>query len=274
MFELGRPWNALPTALIGSVASLMGRADLSLAALVGLAFFLLYLAGAVVNDIFDYYVDSINMPYRPLERGAVSVREAWVFSAAGYLASLAVAYFLGFVFLAVVVVFILASYLYSGAPLRAESRSFYAQIHLGLVTALLPGLGGFAAALGRLPSVEQMLPFVAFTVFFFFVWVIKDFKDLAGDRARGKFTFLVHVGPDAGFKVMLVGSVVMFPVVVWLFNQVFNNWFFPVVSGAVLVGMMLSEFVTRKDGEKGFAYFRLVFLVFLLALLGSALSLP
>ena len=43
-------------------------------------YFFIAAAGMVINDIFDLEVDKINKPNRPLPRGALTVKQAWIYT--------------------------------------------------------------------------------------------------------------------------------------------------------------------------------------------------
>jgi geranylgeranylglycerol-phosphate geranylgeranyltransferase len=45
-----------------------------------LVYYFIAAAGMVINDIFDLEVDRINKPSRPLPRGALTVKQAWIYT--------------------------------------------------------------------------------------------------------------------------------------------------------------------------------------------------
>ena len=70
-----------PADVLGAIAlglSLGGTTQWDFAFLIGAASVLLYAAGMICNDLFDFEIDGQERPQRPLPSGQISRRTAWV----------------------------------------------------------------------------------------------------------------------------------------------------------------------------------------------------
>ncbi len=74
----------------------------------------LYLAGMVLNDIFDRRIDAIERPKRPIPSGRVSLRNATIFAVAFIVIGVSAAAFVGKISLMVALILLANIFLYDG----------------------------------------------------------------------------------------------------------------------------------------------------------------
>ena len=98
LFWISRPQNSLfsgLSVLIGAIASISGplEPDAFFQILKGcLTTFLLSAGGYVINDIYDYDIDKINMPHRALPSGDISIKQAKAYSLILFITGVSVAF--------------------------------------------------------------------------------------------------------------------------------------------------------------------------------------
>ena len=78
--ELGRPWNGIAVMLFSILGMLLsGEIMPNFWFVLPLVVLLIYSGSSALNDLFDIKVDSINMPFRPLERGSLKIKDVIIF---------------------------------------------------------------------------------------------------------------------------------------------------------------------------------------------------
>ena len=271
MIQLGRPWNALLTGLLALLGIfIVPQSILSFTTTLGtfFAFFFAYMAGATVNDIFDMLVDAINMPYRPLQQKTVTKRGAWLFSLIMHLMALGLSFMLDFKLFILMIVFFVLSFFYSIPPVMFSRRSIWGQVELVVCTISLPIYSGIVLASNSfLPPLTVIPALSTLSLFFIFLLILKDFKDILGDEIKSKGTFVSRKGEVKALTVMIVGSVVFFSLTTLFFYQIFNNLFFILVSNVILIFLLKTQLEVISHPELGFTEARIIMLFYVLSLL-------
>ncbi|HYM60010.1 MAG TPA: UbiA family prenyltransferase [Thermoanaerobaculia bacterium] len=176
-------------------------------------------ASNAINQIYDLEIDRINKPSRPLVTGALSLRQAWIFTWIFYtLAIIPTWWVVVFPFntwaakcfaplgahecFFIYLIGMLSTFIYS-APLlgRTKAHSILANVTIAIPRGCLLKVAGwtmvahaFAAAPRLLASSE---PWFIGSVFMFFLLgsaSTKDFSDIEGDRAGGCRTLPIAFG--------------------------------------------------------------------------------
>jgi len=188
--EITRPHNCILAGIVGILGSIVavGRfPGLSTALLVFLVVVLGCAGGNTINDYFDYEIDKINRPDRPLPRGAMSRRTALYYSLLLFAVGLALAYMINlYAFLFAAAAYILM-FLYAW---KLKPLPFVGNIAVAALTGATPlygavavehlGLAGYLAVCAFLVNVARE--------------VIKDIEDFEGDLAKGAKTLPIVWG--------------------------------------------------------------------------------
>ena len=274
LIVLGRPWNGIIIGLFSILGFIFLGGNVLLTILVlFFCFFLQYFAGTTFNDLYDFYSDKINMPYRPLESGVITSNEAKILAITLYVISLTFSWLFSFyIFLGVLAFFIL-SLLYSIIPFRLVSRGFLGNLTLATVTIFIPTItGAIVASQSIFLPFEFVLYVLYFTLFFAFFSILKDFKDVTGDSKSGKKTFVVVHGIDLSGKIMIFGTVLFFLLsLFYLLELVLLDYVVLLVSLFFLVGLLIFElkvFDKRNSADNFYLLFsRTRILIFVYVLL-------
>jgi len=214
------------------------------------------------------------MPFRPLQSKRVTYKEALIFMLGMYIIGIGVSLLLTLKFFIVLIIFVIGSILYSLPPISLEKRSFLAQISLSFVSFFLPAYGGVVLITDNfiIPT-NLLLLFISFTLLYSFVNIIKDFKDIKGDKIGRKKTFVLDVGEKVAKNVMIIGTLIMFIVTIFILNTIFNNWLFVVLSLLSLFVILYYEFNLKKKPETAFQNIRLsIFYLLLMIMLFSLIK--
>jgi 4-hydroxybenzoate polyprenyltransferase len=157
-------------------------------------------ASNAINQIYDLDIDRVNKPKRPLPSGALTMREAWGFTLAGYALAWVLAWlavppglearrecFWIVLFTSVLV------WAYSAPPFRTKAHGIWANVTIAVPRGLLLKVAGWS-------TVKTILgpePWFIGTIFGLFVLgasTTKDFADIEGDRAGGCDTLPILYG--------------------------------------------------------------------------------
>ncbi len=171
-------------------------------------------AGAnAVNDYFDLDIDRINKPRRPLPSGAVSRKEAHIFSMFLFGAGIGFSLFIHFYGFMVAVTTSLLLYLYS---FRLKRTAVWGNLTVAFISGLAFIYGGMA--LGRFREATVVGIFA-----FFYHWareIIKDVEDLDGDRALGLSTMPIRWGVrySLGWTTAIIVTLIILTIVPYLIH--------------------------------------------------------
>lgn len=276
VFELGRVWNGISLALMSVIGLYMfTKPALTEILLLSLVWIFLYMGAASINDVHDSAADKINMPYRPIPSGRITPREAEIIAAFMYLLGNAIAYlFFGTQILILGLIFTILSLIYSVPPYRVAGRGFVAQVKLSFLSIFLPFYSGAVYTLQKfeIPS-KELLAVLSMTILYIFLAITKDYKDIDGDKKEGKYTFLLRVGYERAIHVSLIGTLIFYPLTMYLFYTIFNKislivlMSFPFIATLYEQKLILDKKIANE--ERVFTRIRLFLLCIILLLLSS-----
>jgi 4-hydroxybenzoate polyprenyltransferase len=197
LLEFSRPFTLVAPALgfASGAATAAGAAarepwspDLLLYPLVGLVMAaVLNAASNALNQVYDLEIDRVNKPKRPLPSGRLSPADAWIFTAAAYVAALALAWFVApggrheCFWIALVAAAI--TVLYSVPPFRTKRLGIWANVTIAIPRGVLLKVAGWSAV-KTVFGAEPWFIGAIFGLFLLGASTTKDFADMEGD-ARG-----------------------------------------------------------------------------------------
>ncbi|MFH0829651.1 MAG: geranylgeranylglycerol-phosphate geranylgeranyltransferase [Candidatus Aenigmatarchaeota archaeon] len=192
--ELLRPVNGAMAiagviigAALGGVGFMPPPTELLIAALVS---FLISGAGMTLNDYFDFRIDFMNRPNRPLPSGRISTNAAMSWAAILYGTAIGFSVFaLPWQLTSLAAMNILATFLYAWWLKRTAVGNF-------MVSWLVASTFIFGAMLGVINPAVVAVAGMAFTINLSRE-IIKSLEDVKGDKVNGAKTFVVAIGRDA-----------------------------------------------------------------------------
>jgi 4-hydroxybenzoate polyprenyltransferase len=151
-----------------------------------------YIHAASSNDYADRHIDEINLKEavdRPLVAKNISFTQLWFIHHAGGLLALALASFYGVGAFLFTFAMLILDYAYSFKPIRVSDRSILSQFLLAFAYVYFPfTLGYWSTGFVGYPWL------LSFGLYLGFVGrlLLKDFRDVKGDRRHDKLTFLIR----------------------------------------------------------------------------------
>ena len=154
-------------------------------------------ASNTLNQVYDYDIDKINKPYRPLPREILTKDDALTIAWVLYLVTLWRITLINSAFATIVLIIMLVTIFYSLPPLRFKQRFLISNISIAFARGLL----GFVAAWSIFDQTilpwEEPTPWaigLLFGIYLMGAVTTKDFTDIEGDREYGMNTLPVVLG--------------------------------------------------------------------------------
>lgn len=238
-FILSRPVNVLISFLSIFVAiiicgPLSNWPRILLACMTG-AF--ITVAANAINDVYDLEIDRINRPHRPLPKGVITPKEAFVFSIIFYLLGVLSSALINKWTLIIALIFSALLFIYSATFKRLP---LIGNFTVSLATAFAFIYGGVAVE-----HVENAIfPAIFAFLMHFGREIIKDMEDIEGDRRNAAQTLPIRYGMRAAqvFATLMLFSLVGITQAPYLL-QVYGLWYWIVVNfgvNTVLIFSMVS----------------------------------
>ncbi len=187
---------------------------------------LMYVSIAILNDVIDAEADKVNDPERPLARGALSIDIALGLSglifSVGALAAFHFSWMFGVFYLIEFGMGILYCY-------WAKRNGLFSYMLLGCTHIAFPFMAG-GILIGTLSGEIILVAAYVFLTMFLGI-VIKDFKDIEGDRITGVKTFPIIYGTKKAYIITAFGFLLapLTFLVPWLFLGL-SIWFLALYS--------------------------------------------
>ncbi len=152
-------------------------------------------ASNAINQFYDYDIDCINKPDRPLPSGRMSKKAAIRFGIGAYIFAIILALFINKPVLILVVITAVITFFYSAPPLRFKNNPILANVAMAIPRGLLLPVVGWLAV--HPDKITDSTPWVIGTILFLYVVgaaSTKDYADMKGDEACGARTIPVVLG--------------------------------------------------------------------------------
>ena len=150
-----------------------------------------------LNQIYDFNIDRINKPKRPLPSGRLTLRQAWTFTLVAYVVALVLAWLVQpggrhecfwLVLLALII-----TYAYSAPPLRTKRLGIWANVTIAIPRGVLLKVAGWSAV-KTIFGAEPWYIGAIFGLFLLGATTTKDFADMEGDARDGCRTLPIQYG--------------------------------------------------------------------------------
>ena len=222
---LGLGVLAYPGNLAINVFSIFAVASLLISVI------LAWKASVAANDIYDYSVDNVSSPNRPLQKGIFSVREYAEFGIVCFVLSLIGGAAVGFKFFALLLNYQIIAFAYSAPPFRLKRFPLVASF-MSAVASLIVLFMGFALVSGN--SLEGLSWRIIFLLLAALTLClpIKDFKDLEGDKKDNVWTIPAIFGEDRARIIVAINFFISYMLSVFLLNEFRLFWWALLFGGA------------------------------------------
>lgn len=154
-----------------------------------------YMSATAFNDVSDFEIDKLNIPKdnsRPLMTMNISKKQLTIFAYSFLITSIILSLLISPIYIFYALSGIFLSVFYSIKPFAISHRGILASLWLPLSYVVLSFVGG-ASINGGLNSFSIKI-LIALYISFIGRIILKDFRDVVGDKKFGKKTFLVRHG--------------------------------------------------------------------------------
>ena len=252
--EILRPGNALMGAISIILVALIDKTISIPVILAMLTLFFETEAGNVINDYFDYKIDLINKPERPIPSGRISLENGrnygYLLFAAGTMCGFLISYItnnwipFGIVLFADVVLYLYA-YTLKTTPLLGN-------LTVGFMTGFGFVFGGFSI---NNPSIIMTSLFLGFFAFVMTTAreIVKDIEDIEGDKADCAKTLPILIGekkPAILAAVLIIIDSALCPLL--YYYHIFGILYLVVIAIAVIL-FIYSAILILKSQERAVA---------------------
>lgn len=265
--EILRPGNALMGAIAIILIAIIDKTINIPIMLAMLAVFFETAAGNVINDYFDYKIDLINKPERPIPSGRISPKNGrnygYLLFALGTLCGFLISYLTSnWIPFAIVLVADAVLYLYA---YKLKATPLIGNLTVGFMTGFGFVFGGFTLNNPNIILTSIYLGFFAF-VMTTAREIIKDIEDIEGDKAEGAKTLPILIGekiPAAIATILIVIDCALCPLL--YYNNIFGILYVAVIAIAVLLfiysAILIAKSQDRDTAHKASKYLKIGMLI-------------
>lgn len=239
--EIIRPGNAV-MAVIAVILMGIIEQNYSFPLILGIiAVFLATGGGNVINDYFDYKIDAINKPDRPIPSGRISLKNAQIYASLLFTVAIIFGILIGYLldnYIPTLIV-ALSSLLMFYYAKNLKKVALIGNIAISFLTGLCFIFAGVIIGLDTwsfgIIYTSLYLGFFA-TVMTMAREITKDMEDIGGDKLEGAKTFPIAYGNKissilTGFLMVLAS--VLSPIL--YFKGIFNIYFLIILSVAIVI---------------------------------------
>ncbi|MDO5824957.1 MAG: UbiA family prenyltransferase [Methanosphaera sp.] len=199
--EILRPANAIMASIAVLLMAIISHTYNMEIALGALAVFIATGAGNTINDYYDYEIDKVNKPARPIPSGRISLKNALYYS----LILFALATIIGFyISIPNGITVIVCSAIMIVYAYDFKKRCLIGNLTVSLLTALTFVFGGLITG--------DLYISVILAAFAFLMTlsreIIKDCEDIEGDMTEGAHTMPIAYGKDTSIKVAFIINII------------------------------------------------------------------
>lgn len=247
--EILRPFNGLMSMIAIVLVGIIEK-NVDLPLLIGiLAVFLATGGGNVINDFYDYKIDSVNRPERPIPSGKISLKNAKYYS---------ISLFIIAIILGISISIIVNSYL----PCTLVILNCIIMYYYGRSLKKLPLIGNITVAyltgscfmfggliLGKI-YISLFLSFFAFMMTLSRE-IIKDMEDIKGDKLENTNTFPIKYGlKNSSILTLIFILIPTFISPVLYFIKIFNIYYIAVILISIIFFVISAyKILTNQDKE-------------------------
>ena len=265
--EILRPGNAVMGAIAIILIAIIDKTISIPIILAMLAVFFETAAGNVINDYFDYKIDLINKPERPLPSGRISLKAGRNYGYLQFLLGTICGFLISYLTnnwipFAIVLISDVILYLYA---YKLKSTPLIGNLTVGFMTGFGFVFGGFTINTPEIISISIFLGFFAF-VMTTAREIIKDIEDVEGDKAEGAKTLPILIGtktPAILTVALIIIDSALCPIL--YFNHIFGIYYLFVIAIAVILflysAILILKSQDRETAHKASKYLKIGMLI-------------
>ncbi|WP_405297999.1 UbiA family prenyltransferase [Methanobrevibacter sp.] len=253
--EILRPGNALMGAISIILIAIIDKTISIPIVLAMITVFFETAAGNVINDYFDYNIDLVNKPERPIPSGRISLengkRYAYLLFAAGTICGFLISYLTAnWIPFTIVLIADVVLYLYA---YKLKATPLIGNLAVGFMTGFGFVFGGFTI---NNPSIVMTSIFLGFFAFVMTTAreIIKDIEDVEGDKKDGARTLPILIGkkkPAILATILIIIDCALCPLL--YIYHIFGVLYLVIIAVAVII-FIYSAILIMKSQEEPVAH--------------------
>lgn len=252
--EILRPGNAIMSAIVIILVAIIDRSFNMPIILAMLAVFFETAAGNVINDYFDYNIDLVNKPERPIPSGRISLKNgrnyAYLLFALGTVCGFMISFITNnWIPFMIVLLADVVLYLYA---YKLKSTPLLGNLAVGFMTGFGFVFGGFTLNNPNIIITSIYLGFFAF-VMTTARELVKDIEDVEGDKLEGARTLPILYGERTTAilaAILIIIDCALCPLLYHI--NIFGIYYLAIIAIAVIL-FLYSAVLILKNQERATA---------------------
>ena len=250
--EILRPGNALMGAIAIILVAIIDKSFTIPIILAMFAVFFETAAGNVINDYFDYNIDLINKPDRPIPSGRISLKAGRNYGYLQFLLGTICGFLISYLTnnwipFGIVLIADVVLYLYA---YKLKSTPLLGNLTVGFMTGFGFVFGGFTLNNPTIITTSLYLGFFAF-VMTTARELVKDIEDMEGDKSEGAKTLPILYGEKITAVlafVLIVIDCALCPLL--YFNHIFGFYYLIVIAIAVILFIYSAILIIKSQDRQ------------------------
>jgi geranylgeranylglycerol-phosphate geranylgeranyltransferase len=249
--EILRPGNALMGAISIILVAIIDKTISIPVVLAMTAVFFETAAGNVINDYFDYNIDLVNKPERPIPSGRISLKNgrnyAYLLFLAGTICGFLISYMTNN-WIPFIIVLIADAVLYLYAY-KLKATPLIGNLAVGFMTGFGFVFGGFCINNPNIIMTSIFLGFFAF-VMTTAREIIKDIEDVEGDKKDGARTLPIIIGkkkPAILATILIIVDCALCPLL--YMYHIFGILYLVIIAIAVIIFIYSAILILKSQDE-------------------------
>jgi 4-hydroxybenzoate polyprenyltransferase len=202
-------------------------------------------ASNALNQVYDYDIDKVNKPYRPLPQKIVTKDEALTIALVLYIVTIWRISMLNRAFATIILIIMLITIFYSIPPLRFKQRFLVSNISIAVARGFL----GFIAAWTIFGDPMNPTPWaigLLFAIYLMGAVTTKDFTDVKGDKKYGMNTLPIVMGMKGSILFsapFFVIPFVLIPIGIWRGHLIAETMVLSIfiIWGVYIIFLLINE---------------------------------
>jgi geranylgeranylglycerol-phosphate geranylgeranyltransferase len=249
--EILRPGNALMGAISIILVAIIDKTISIPVVLAMAAVFFETAAGNVINDYFDYNIDLVNKPERPIPSGRISLKNgrnyAYLLFLAGTICGFLISYMTNnWIPFIIVLIADVVLYLYA---YKLKATPLIGNLAVGFMTGFGFVFGGFCINNPNIIMTSIFLGFFAF-VMTTAREIIKDIEDVEGDKKDGARTLPIIIGkkkPAILATILIIVDCALCPLL--YMYHIFGILYLVIIAIAVIIFIYSAILILKSQDE-------------------------
>jgi geranylgeranylglycerol-phosphate geranylgeranyltransferase len=249
--EILRPGNALMGAISIILVAIIDKTFSIPIVLAMAAVFFETAAGNVINDYFDYNIDLVNKPERPIPSGRISLKNGRNYAYLLFLAGTVCGFLISYMtnnWIPFIIVLIADAVLYLYAY-KLKATPLIGNLAVGFMTGFGFVFGGFCINNPNIIMTSIFLGFFAF-VMTTAREIIKDIEDVEGDKKDGARTLPIIIGkkkPAILATILIIVDCALCPLL--YMYHIFGILYLVIIAIAVIIFIYSAILILKSQDE-------------------------